>query len=113
MSTARVTSNTAVQPLFTVPLHMKAIIDDISIDNQGTSGPITMQLQDTFTQDISTLNAAPAARTAFPFQTTVAQNASVSADKLTVGKIECLGAIGAICSAIDTGCAIVVTYHFE
>lgn len=113
MSVARVTASTAVQPLFAVPLNMKAIIDDINIDNQGTSGPITVQLEDDFTQDVSTTVAAPVARSAFPFQTTVAQNASVSADELTMKQTECLGNVGAICSAIDAGCAVLVKYHFE
>lgn len=113
MATARVLANVAVQALFSVPLHMKAVIDDITVDNQGTSGPITVQLQDTFTQDISNVNPAPAARNAFPFQITVAQNATVSADINTVGDIQCLGNVGAICSATDVGCAIIVSYHFE
>jgi Na+-transporting methylmalonyl-CoA/oxaloacetate decarboxylase beta subunit len=113
MASARCLANIGVQPLFAVPLHMKAVIDDINIDNQGTSGKITVQLEDDFTQDISATLAAPAGRSAFPFQTTVAQNASVSADKNTVDQIRCLGNVGAICSATDAGCVIEVFYHFE
>ena len=113
MATARAAANTAVQALFATPLHMKAIIDDISIDNQGTSGPIKVQMEDDFTQDISMGVPAPVARSAFPFQTTVVQNTSVSADKLTVGNIECLGNVGIICDKIDVNCAIMVEYHFE
>ena len=113
MAQARVTSNVAVQNLFSTPLHMKAIIDDITIDNEGTSGPITVQLEDDFTQDISTTVAATVARSAFPFQTTVAQNSSVSADKNTLADTECLGNVGVICSATDAGCSIIIVYHFE
>jgi len=113
MATARCTANVAVQPCFSVPLHMKAVIDDISIDNEGVSGPITVQLEDDFTQDISTTVAAPVARSAYPFQTTVAQNTSVSADKNTLADTECLGNVGVICNKTDAGVAIVVVYHFE
>jgi len=112
MATARVTASVAVQPLFSTPLHMKAVIDDINIDNEGTSGAITVQLEDDFTQDISTTVVVPTARSAFPFQTTVAQNTSVSADKNTLADTECLGNVGVICSASDVGCVIVVVYHF-
>jgi len=113
MATARVTANVAVQALFAVPLNMKAKIDDILVDNQGTSGLITVQMEDDFTQDISSTVGAPVARSAFPFQITVAQNASVSADKLTVDEVECLGNVGIICDKTDAGCAIIVQYHFE
>jgi hypothetical protein len=99
--------------LFSTPLHMKAIIDDISIDNEGTSGPITVQLEDDFSQDISATNATINALSAYPFQTTVAQNTSVSADKNSLVDTECLGNVGVKCSVIDAGCAILVVYHFE
>jgi hypothetical protein len=113
MATARVTANTAVQPLFSTPLHMKAIIDNINIDNEGSSGSITVQLEDDFSQDISFANGTVNPLSAFPFQTTVAQNTSVSADKNTLADTECLGNVGVKCSAIDAGCAIVVVFHFE
>jgi len=113
MATARVRANTVVQALFSVPLHMKAIIDSVTVDNQGTSGVITVQLEDDFTQDISAGVGAPAARSAFPFQMTVAQNATVSADKRTLEETVGLGNVGAVCDKIDAGCAIVVVYHFE
>jgi len=112
MATARVTASVAVQNLFSTPLHMKAVIDDISIDNEGTSGAITVQLEDDFTQDISFTNATPTARSAYPFQITVAQNTSVSADINTLAETECLGNVGAKCSATDAGCSIIVVYHF-
>ena len=116
MATARCSANLVVQPLFSTPLHMKAIIDDIDIDNQGASGPITVQLEDDFTQDISAHVAAPVARSAFPFQTTVAQNASFSADEDSMGEDHedtvGLGNVGVICSATDAGCTIVIKYHF-
>jgi hypothetical protein len=92
---------------------MKAVIDDIDIDNEGTSGAITVQLEDDFFQDISATNATINALSAYPYQTTVAQNASVSADKNTLADRVCLGSVGVKCNAIDAGCAIVVTYHFE
>lgn len=113
MATARATANVAVQPLFQVPLHMKGIIDSVNIDNQGVSGPITVQLEDDFIQDVSQTNNTPTARSAFPFQTTVSQNTSVSADELSTEKIECLGNVGVICNKTDAGCAIVIDYHFE
>jgi hypothetical protein len=113
MASARCTANVAAQVLLNVPLHMKAIIDDVEIDNQGASGSITVQLQDVFTQDISQTNNAPAVQTAYPFQTTVTQNTSVSADELTVGEIDCLGTIAVICSATDVGCVVIVTWHLE
>jgi hypothetical protein len=113
MATARATANVTVQPLFSTPLHMKAVIDDINIDNEGSSGSITVQLEDDFTQDISNGNGTPTVRSAFPFQTTVAQTVSVSADKNTLADTECLGDVGVVCSATDAGCAIVVVYHFE
>ena len=115
MATARATANVnvALAQLFQVPLHMKGIIDSVNIDNQGTSGPITVQLEDDFIQDISQGNNVPTARSAFPFQTTVTQNTSVSADELSTEKIECLGNVGVVCNKTDAGCAIVVDYHFE
>lgn len=118
MATARCTANVAVQALFAVPLHMKAIIDAINIDNEGASGAITVQMEDDFTQDISQTNNTPTARHAFPFQATVPAGISFSADILSTESIECLGNVGIICSAgvgfvADAGCVIIVTYHFE
>ena len=112
MATARVVANVAVQPLFTVPLHMKAKIDAINIDNQS-AGSITVQLEDDFTQDISNANNAPVARSAFPFQATVPTLTSFTADELSVKAIECLGNVGAICSGNSAACAIIIEYHFE
>ena len=113
MATARCTANVAVQPLFSTPLHMKAVIDDININNQGTSGTIKVQMEDDFTQDISAGNNTPTARSAFPFETSVPVNTSVSADKNTLADTECLGNVGIVCDKTDAGCAIVVVYHFE
>jgi hypothetical protein len=112
MATARVTANTAVQPLFQVPLNMKGIIDSVTIDNQSAVAE-TVQLEDDFTQDISNLVGAPVARSAFPFQATVGAGLTDVANELSTKKIECLGNVGAICSAIQALCAIIVTYHFE
>lgn len=113
MATARCLANVAVQALFVTPLHMKAVIDNVTVDNQGTSGPITAQMEDDFTQDISTTVAAPVARSAFPFQITVAQNDTVSADENTLKRTECLGNVGMICNKTDALCVITIVYHFE
>lgn len=112
MATARATANVVVQPLFNVPLHMKAIIDDINIDNQSGVG-ITVQLQDTFTQDISQTNNIPTVRNAFPLQATVPANTNYDRDVNSVGAVECIGNVGVICNAIQAACVIVVSYHFE
>jgi hypothetical protein len=112
MATARVTANVAVQALFQVPLHKKAKIDAINIDNQS-AGAITVQLEDDFTEDISNTTGAPTARSAFPFQVTIPATTSFSADENSVREIECLGNLGAICSAISAACAIIVNYHYE
>jgi hypothetical protein len=111
MATARVTANLAVQPLFVTPLHMKAKIDSVTVDNQS-GVPVTVQLEDDFTQDISQTVAAPVARSAFPFQRTVGAGLTDIADELAVSQIECLGNVGAICSATQAACAIIVNYHF-
>jgi hypothetical protein len=93
---------------------MKAIIDDIDINNQGASGAIKAQVEDDFTQDISATNAAPVARSAFPFEATVAQGVDFSADIDSMAEdTECLGNVGIICDKTDAGCSIVVKYHFE
>jgi len=112
MATARCTANVAVQALFAVPLHMKAKIDAINIDNQGVAAA-TVQLEDDFTQDVSNLVGAPVARSAFPFQATVPAGISFSADELSVKEIECLGNVGAIANVVQAGTVIIVEYHFE
>jgi hypothetical protein len=112
MATARVAALIAGAPLFTVPLHMKAVVEAVNIDNQSAV-PVTVQLQDTFTQDVSQANPAPAARIAFPFQATVPAGISFSADELSCKDIELLQAVVAICSANQALCAIIVNYHFE
>lgn len=112
MATARCTASNVVQPLFQVPLHMKAVIDAINIDNQGVAA-CTMQLEDDFTQDISNLNNVPTARSAFPFQATVPAGISFSADELSVKEIECLANVGALCSVVQPLTVITVQYHFE
>lgn len=112
MATARCVANAAVQPLFQTPLHMKAIIDDVKIDNQS-AGPLTIQLEDDFTQDVSATNAAPVARSAFPFQATVPTITTYDADRNSVNGIVCLGNVGAIASGNSAACAIIVSYHFE
>ena len=112
MATARCTASNIVQPLFQVPLHLKAKVDAINIDNQSPAA-ITMQLEDDFTQDISATVNAPVARSAFPFQVTVNPGVSFSADVLSVKEIELLGNVGALCSAIQAGCVIIIEYHYE
>jgi hypothetical protein len=113
MATARAVANVAVQNLFAVPLHMKGKIDTVTVDNEGSSGAIKVQLEDDFTQDVSQGNNTPTARSAFPYQATVAQGLTDVSDVLSVEKIECLGNVGVICDKSDAGCAVIVEYHFE
>lgn len=112
MATARVTANTTKQPLFSVPLHMKGIIDAIDIDNQGAAAN-TIQLEDDFTQDISHSNGTPTARSSYPWQGTIPVSTLFTADELSTKRIECLGDVSALASAIDASCVIIVAYHFE
>ena len=114
MATARATANMTVQPLFSTPLHMKAIIDDVDINNQGSSGTIKVQLEDDFTQDVSVGNNTPTARSAFPFEASVPQGTDFSADVNSLADdVECLGDVGVKCDKTDAACSIIVKYHFE
>ena len=112
MAVVNCTASNLKQTLVNVPLHMKAKIDAVNIDNQGV-GNNTVQLEDDFTQDISNGNNTPTARTAFPFQNTVPVGTSFSADYLSVKSIPMLGSIAVLCSALDAGVAIKITYHLE
>lgn len=118
---ARCTANTVVQPLVTVPLNQKCIVDSIFLDNRSGVA-VTVQLQDNFTEDVSagpTPIAAPTARIALPFQQTVPANQGYNADVNSLQSrygeqgLVILEQMGAICSVIEPLCDIVVFYHFE
>jgi hypothetical protein len=113
MATSRVTASVAAQTIFTVPLHMKAKIDAINIDNQGGSGKIQVSIRDSFTQDLSQGVAAPAARVAFPWTGTIPQNQFFEEDVLALEKIDVLGVGAIICSATDAACIINIQWHLE
>ncbi len=108
--TARVTANTALQALFSVPLHMKGKIIAIDVNNQGTSGAIKVQIQDIFTPSVGIVNASPVQQTKYRMEATVPQNQMFSEDIMSLEDTECLGAVSAICNAIDANCTIIVRY---
>ncbi len=109
----RVTANSSPQLLFTTPLHMKAKIEDVDIDNQGTSGPITVQLQDEFVTSAGVVNPTATSTKLYRFQATVQQAASFSADSRSFVKTQCLGRVSAVADKIDAGAVIIVRYTVE
>ncbi len=110
---ANATALIAGVQIIQTPLHMKTIIDAINVNNPGISGIITMSVVDVFTQDVSQNNNAPTPRTAIPFNMPVGQGVFASADKNSLAKMECLGAVAITCDKTDPGCNITVIYHQE
>ncbi len=106
----RVTANTAAQAIVTAPLHQKVKLVDVEIDNQGSSGAITVKVQDVFTTSVGVVNTTATQYTKFRFQATVNQQASFSADKNSLQDTECWGAVSAICDKVDPSCVIIVRW---
>ena len=114
MATAIVNVGTSPQTLFTVPTNMKGKPSEIDIDNEGSSGPITIQITDTFTPSPSQAHPSPSPVTPIVrFQATIAQNSSFSADKNSCEDIEFLGLVEVVASPTDAGCAVIMGYHLD
>lgn len=112
MPTAKATSHTTAQALFSTPEHVVGKITAINIDNQS-GGNRTLRIQDEFTPDPSVGTPSPVPETKERFQITVSAGQSVSVDKNSLENIRILGDCKSIGDDIQALCVIVVNYHFE
>lgn len=114
MATSKVIANISGQSLlFTTPKNVKGTISAININNASGLSHI-FNFVDVFTPDASAGAPTPSAQTIPLFQASmlsgIVQNLNI--DRLSLEDIETRGNVYAVTEALDSGCVIIVNYHF-
>jgi hypothetical protein len=114
MATSKVIANVSGQAIvFTTPKNVKGMITAINIDNQSGT-PHVFSFVDVFTPDASAGTPTPAVQQLPVFQASMlsglVQNLNIN--RLSLEDTETRGVLYAVSDSLDSGCVIIVNYHF-